>query len=542
MALSGRRVVVAMAAVAVVCLGAGFGLSRLIVSPGEAASRAAPPTAGPISVPVERRVLGNTVTLRGDIGYDDPSSVRVETGDLGGAAVVTGHVPEVGATLEAGAVALEITGRPVILLPGDLPTYRTLRAGVSGPDVVQLKQALRALGLDGGDPADDEYDAATAAGVQALYQKVGYDPPTVGADLLAAVSTARDGVTAAQQGLTAAQNALAQAQAGPYTQADKVGADGEVNVARAQLAAAQTCVPDPASPDPSAPCQPSQVDVVAAQAALDGAVARRAQMDAPPDTSAARAAVSEAKDALADARTALAEAQRATLTPLPASEAVFLSSLPRRVDQVSVQRGSTVTGEVMTVSGATIQLVASAARADADLLTVGATGTIDADDGELEVTVAEILDPATAAAQAPSGSSDTTTSDRWRVTFALPELTQDQVWNLQGRNVRIRIPVSSTQGEVLAVPIAALTAGPGGESRVEVLDGATSRLITVTTGLAADGFVEITSSAEPLEVGDLVVVGVEAAEAAEPAASGESSQEPTSDEGSGDSATTAPVG
>ena len=32
--MSGRRAVMAMAAVAVVALGAGFGLSRLIVSPG----------------------------------------------------------------------------------------------------------------------------------------------------------------------------------------------------------------------------------------------------------------------------------------------------------------------------------------------------------------------------------------------------------------------------------------------------------------------------------------------------------------------------
>ena len=31
-------------------------------------------------------------------------------------------------------------GRPVIVLPGDLPVYRTLRVGVSGPDVIQLNR------------------------------------------------------------------------------------------------------------------------------------------------------------------------------------------------------------------------------------------------------------------------------------------------------------------------------------------------------------------------------------------------------------------
>ena len=162
---AGRRTVLVMAAVAVVCLGLGFGLSAFIVSPSEAAAKAAPPTPGPITVPVERRTIGNTVTLRADVGYDDPVGVHVETGDLGGPAVVTGHVPAVGDTLRAGAVALEITGRPVVVLPGDLPTYRTLRAGESGPDVVQLKAALEALGIDAGDPAIGRllmYDALAA--------------------------------------------------------------------------------------------------------------------------------------------------------------------------------------------------------------------------------------------------------------------------------------------------------------------------------------------------------------------------------------------
>ena len=81
---------------------------------------------------------------------------------------------------------------------------------------------------------------------------------------------------------------------------------------------------------------------------------------------------------------------------------------------------------------------------------------------------------------------------------------------LQNTNVRVRVPVSSTQGEVLAVPLAALTAGPGGESRVELAGtgGKASSLVTVTTGLAADGYVEISSAESPLVAGDLVVVGV----------------------------------
>ncbi|WP_448061858.1 hypothetical protein [Cellulomonas hominis] len=69
--------------------------------------------------------------------------------------------------------------------------------------------------------------------------------------------------------------------------------------------------------------------------------------------------------------------------------------------------------------------------------------------------------------------------------------------------------MSSTGGEVLAVPLAVLTAGSGGESRIELAaaDG-TTELVDVTTGLAAGGFVEISSTQRTLAAGDLVVVGV----------------------------------
>jgi hypothetical protein len=88
------------------------------------------------------------------------------------------------------------------------------------------------------------------------------------------------------------------------------------------------------------------------------------------------------------------------------------------------------------------------------------------------------------------------------------ELTPEQVAALQGSNVRVTIPVSSTGGAVLAVPLAALTAGPGGESRLEVMgDDGTTTLVEVETGLAADGYVEVTGVDRDLAEGELVVIG-----------------------------------
>ncbi|GAA3804424.1 hypothetical protein [Cellulomonas soli] len=503
-----RRTIILLAVVAVLSLVAGLGLSRLVQSPGAAAAEAAPPAAGPITVPVERRVIANDVVLRGDVGYEDPVPVRVETGEIEGRAVVTGQVPAVGATLDATSVALEVAGRPVIVLPGDLPTYRTLRAGVSGPDVSQLKAALGALGIDAGDPASDEYDAKAAAGVRALYQRVGYEPPSATEDLAAAVKAAQQGVTAAEEDLAAAKRELTTAQAGPTT-AHLTELDAAVNVARVTLEDAQAAC---TAPTDEVPCD--RAGLTRAQGDLDVALAARDEADNPADTSAQSATVTSASSRLTEARADLATAKQATLTPLPASEVVFMAALPRRVDDVTVKRGGTVEGPVMSVSGATLEIVGSAAKSDADLLTVGAVGSILLDDQEIPVKVTAVA-PEEAADDATDGTQGDTseqsaapTAGRFAITFSPDALTPEQVVALQGTNVRIRVPVGSTEGEVLAVPLAALTAGPGGESRVELSHGETSELVTVTTGLAAQGYVEIASSTPALAEGDLVVVGI----------------------------------
>ena len=82
----------------------------------------------------------------------------------------------------------------------------------------------------------------------------------------------------------------------------------------------------------------------------------------------------------------------------------------------------------------------------------------------------------------------------------------DQEDTLDGRSVRVKVPVGSTNGKVLAVPLAALSAGPDGSSRVQVVDGKQTRLVEVTTGLAANGYVEIKSSKGKLAEGDLLVL------------------------------------
>ncbi len=502
---TGNRTILVLAAVAVASLVAGLVLSRFVVNPAQAAADAAPSAAGPITVPVESRQLSNDVLLRGDAVYDDAVDLSIETGELSGRAVVTGQVPEVGATFDAGSVALEIAGRPVIVLPGELSTYRTLRPGVSGPDVLQLKAALAALGIDAGDLGSDAYDAKTAAGVRALYERAGYSAPVPTREETEAVRMAQQQVRQAQSEVDSARSALGKAGSSAQRSA-RVEAEAAVRSAQQSLAdAKQACeAPSPEGP----PC--SQADVVRAQGEIDVAVARRDELNAAPDTSAERSAVTAAEQMLADARAELATAQEATMTVLPASEIVYLASLPRRVDAISTKRGATLEGSAMKVSGATLEIDATAVRTDADLLAVGAQGTVTLKGEEIPVTVVDIAasTPDSGSGDDDSGSGADSSSGRMKVTMHPGELTPEQVGALQGQNVRVKIPVSSTGGEVLAVPLAALTAGPGGESRIELLgDDGTNELVEVTTGLAAGGFVEVTGVARELKAGDLVVVG-----------------------------------
>jgi hypothetical protein len=501
--IRGNRTIWIVAAIALASLVLGVVLGRFVVSPSDAAAQHEAPEPGLITVPVEFGVLSNDVTLRADVGFADPVEVKLDTADLDGPAVVTGQVPEVGATLGQLSVALEVAGRPVIVLPGSLPAYRTLRLGVSGPDVLQLKEALAAVGINPGNAGSNVFDAATSKAIAALYATVGYPTPASPEGTADAIRGAQDMVRSADESITAARAALAQARSGPSAvavrEADNAIATAQGNLDVAELHLQAEEAENPVDPIALAEAQNAVTD---ATNALDLAELQRAELFAPRNTSAEQSAVDSAIAQRAIAVETLNDAREGALTYLPAGEVLYLSELPRRVDAVTVTRGAVLSGAAMTVSGATIQLTASASEADARLLEIGATALFDLPDGgEHEAVIATIE-------EGEGGAG------RWTVTLTPAELSAEQISSLQNENVRLRISVGSTAGDVMSVPLAALTAGPGGESRVEVVTGdprdgedAETRLVVVETGLAAGGYVEVEVVEGELDEGDLVVVG-----------------------------------
>lgn len=487
--LRGNRTLWIVTGVAAVSLVAGLLVGRFVVSPADAALGAQAPAPGLITVPVEYGELSNDVTIRADVGYADAVDVALDTSGISGPPIVTGQVPEAGAEIAPLSVVLEIAGRPVIVLPGELPAYRSLRFGVSGPDVLQLKQALAAVGIDPGDVNSNLFDARLAAAIDRLYASVGYAAPEPEGGAAEAVRSAQEAVRAANQAVAAAQADLANAWNGVGV-VEKREADNAVASVQRQLEAAL-------AEDPR-----DELRVADLRDELELAKLRRAQLDNPRDTSGAQAALAAARQQHADAVAMLQEARNAALTTLPAGEVLYLQQLPRRVDAVHVSRGSTLNGPALTVSGAELRLSGSAAEADARLLEVGAPATFEGGDGETLQAVVSKVEPGKTAA------------DRWTIELTPVDLTPEQFAEVQGRNVRVSIPVGATEGEVLSVPLAALTAGPGGESRIEIVEGdprdgekAETRLVVVETGLAAGGYVEIRPKDGTVEKGDLVVVG-----------------------------------
>jgi hypothetical protein len=153
---------------------AGWVVGAQITSPADAAAAHQPPPASLITVAVAKQALASTITAQGTISYTGATPLTL-TGTVGGATTqLVTRAPAVGTTVGSGQRLLEVSGRPVFLLPGQVPMYRTLSDGMKGDDVRQLQQALTALGY--GHLSNGTFDVATQIQVKRWYEHAGYEP------------------------------------------------------------------------------------------------------------------------------------------------------------------------------------------------------------------------------------------------------------------------------------------------------------------------------------------------------------------------------
>ncbi len=118
---------------------------------------------------VARRTLVARDTFDGSLGF-----AGLRTLVSGSSGTVTGVRTE-GETVRRGGVLYRVDGKPVVLLYGWYPLWRTLSEGVEGEDVRQLERNLVALGYDPDRQidVDDEFDWATEAAVERWQEDLG---------------------------------------------------------------------------------------------------------------------------------------------------------------------------------------------------------------------------------------------------------------------------------------------------------------------------------------------------------------------------------
>ncbi|MEU5287874.1 peptidoglycan-binding protein [Streptomyces sp. CA-278952] len=190
-----------MVGTAVLLSVAGVLAAQLIKSPAQAVADTAPPPPSVISAPVEKRILKDTVIIRGTVTSEQSIDVTPNaSGPDAGAPVVTRLPVKAKEALKPGQLLLEVSGRPVIALQGSLPMYRDLKPGASGDDVAQLQKGLAALGHATTGDTRGYFGAGTKAAVSALYEDLGYTPLAAAADGAPALEEARDHVVTAQRG------------------------------------------------------------------------------------------------------------------------------------------------------------------------------------------------------------------------------------------------------------------------------------------------------------------------------------------------------
>ncbi|MFC7309535.1 peptidoglycan-binding protein [Streptomyces monticola] len=167
--LSRKRVLLAATTAAVV-LGSGAGTVALTSQGGDTVAAGS----------AERALPSSTTDLaKGDLAMSTaaPGTLRYESALAvgGGQKGTLTWLPKPGDAVERGKPLFKADDMPVTALYGNLPAYRSMKAGDRGQDIRQLNENLQALGYGGGQ--GDTFTAATADAVK-RWQKAARLAPT----------------------------------------------------------------------------------------------------------------------------------------------------------------------------------------------------------------------------------------------------------------------------------------------------------------------------------------------------------------------------
>ena len=183
---------------------------------------------------------------------------------------------------------------------------------------------------------------------------------------------------------------------------------------------------------------------------------------------------------------------------MPVDEFIFLPELPVRVHEVKAAVGDEAKGNVLSVTDNRLSIDSSLALDTAQLVKVGMEVVID----EQAVGV-RARGRVSYVAETPG----TRGVDAYHKYLSVDVLEANIP--IEKYSLRLTIPIKSTEGKKIVVPVNSLSLATDGSSQVQVQRNGTLETITVEPGLSADGFVEVRPVVGEMHAGQLVVVGFE---------------------------------
>jgi peptidoglycan hydrolase-like protein with peptidoglycan-binding domain len=407
-----QRLMLWVVAAALLLSVSGLVASLFIKSPAQRLLETEPPPPSVVTAVVENRHLVRSVMTRGTVEAKQLTTVGIPP--LIEHPIVT-RSKAVGDVVNIGDVVAEVSGRPIIALPGEFPAYRDINPGNSGTDVGQLQQGLAAAGLYSG-PVDGVFGPETQSGVAALFRRAGFEPATTADDN----PGEEDSLIAARQSVTAARRSLEDARS--------------------------------AEPQDTRSVARAREDLTTAEDALNRIVAR--------------------------------QGVRVRL-----GEIAFVPVLPATVAANADPRVGTDVGATPIISIQTGEVVISATIQPGQEVGVSAgLGATFNDEVRRREGAGQVVSIGDFQLGDDYAGSE---QQRGYPVVVQPDPALDSDW--LGTSVALRIVVEESDGDVLAVPSTAVSSRESGRY-VTTLDSAGARTeVQVTTGLIADGFVEVAS-------------------------------------------------
>ena len=480
-----RRRLAAGLALVVVAVVVGVVLSAGSGAPKPASS--ARSTSG--ATTVERRDLVETDTESGTLGYANPQTVYDR---LSG--TIT-WLPSVGQVIEPGQTLFEVDSEPVILMNGTRPAYRDLSASdTAGQDILQLNRNLVALGFDpAGIVIDDEWQAATTAGVDLLQASLGETETgslalgnvvfLPGDQLISTVDATVGSTGGSAGGPSSSANASTPAAA---ASAEFVGLTSTAG-SRDSTTATSTSA-SPTTTSTTAPTTNPEKTKTSKPTSVRKPTSSSSSQALQGLTALLKAEAAQLKAATA----ALKAAKSSTSSSAHSSSSKGSSSSSKSSSSSSSGSGGSASAILQTTSTQLIVTVDLDATKQSEAK-VGENVTVEMPAGNTvdgEITAVSSVAQSSSSASAGGTSGGSSSSSTVPVTIKLKGHHSGA--GLDQASVSVNFAEAKARN-VLSVPVTALLATSGGGYAVQEA-ASPYKLIPVTTGLFAAGYVQISGS------------------------------------------------